>query len=163
MIASCITHVGCVIKFVGFKKYNLCPCCPNLHTQMGIGNLLASLSLKPTFILLRLKKQWGHDVQEVFRYTLTTFNSRERVLFNYQYRQYLFPVWEVFLSSPNSILVYLCRSAGHVSWPQLSDWCVILDRELCCALYSVFRHSGDSSVSCQYSGLWDSIVQMLLS
>ncbi|KAI3377756.1 hypothetical protein L3Q82_008902 [Scortum barcoo] len=35
--------------------------------------------------------------------------------------------------------------------------------ELCRALYSVFRHSGGFSVSCQYSGLWDSIVQMLLS
>lgn len=50
-----------------------------------------------------------------------------------------------------------------MNWPQSSDWCVILDRVLCCALYSVFWHSGDSSVSCQYSDLWDGIVQMLLS
>lgn len=66
-------------------------------------------------------------------------------------------------ASLNSILFYVCRSFGHVNWPQLSDWCVILDRQLCSALYSVFKHSGDSSVSCQHVGLWDSIVQMLLS
>lgn len=60
------------------------------------------------------------------------------------------------------VLVSLCCPFGPENWPQLSDWCVIQDTVQCCALYSIDRHSGDSSVSCQHVSLWESIVQMLL-
>lgn len=95
------------------------------------------------------RQLWRHDVQWCTLITLFFFHHKKNLI--------------VKTASLNSILFYVCRSFGHVNWPQLSDWCVILDRQLCSALYSVFKHSGDSSVSCQHVGLWDSIVQMLLS
>lgn len=89
-----------------------------------------------------------------------------RGIYIYLYKVNFFFIikWILVIKPPSySFLFYLCCSFGHVNWPQLSDWCVILDRQLSSALYSVFKHSGDSSVSCQHVGLWEGIVQMLLS
>lgn len=116
------------------------------HNSWHWGNMINDNS---TFILFRRKKQWGHDAHKVFicleaqSSTHTKFEKFSLPLLILSWSMYVAPL--------------------DMNWPQSSDWCVILDRVLCCALYSVFRHSGDSSVSCQHSDLGDGIVQMLLS
>ena len=112
------------------------------HNLRHRGNIIND---KSTFILFRNNEDMMHTRFYLSRNT--KFNSHQ--------------VWEVFPPPPNSILVYVCRSIGHELAPVV--WLMCYSGQGCCALYSVFRHSGDSSVSCQYSDLGDGIVQMLLS
>lgn len=160
MTALCIIHAGITTWYMILKKNISSPCFFGLPVQLGICALVCFLYSKhhlahagDTMRTRCTKDLYGNSDSVLF---VKSFCSQKNKFDTYQ-------VWEASPSSPKSILVNLCRSTEHVNWPQLSVWCVILDRKLSCALYTVFRHSRGSSVGCQRLDLWDSIVQMLLS